>query len=328
MKNRLLFGSLLVLLVLLFWIDLLFGSVSISLKNIFLSFYKTNSNSIDYQIVQNIRLPKALTAILVGSALSVAGLMMQTLFRNPLADPYILGVSSGASLGVAIGIMLGNIFPFFVLSAWSSVGFAILGASAIMLIIVFLSYKVQNSTTLLIVGIMLGTIALAVVNIIQYFSNPSDIKLFILWSMGSLGSVTWQHLRIITPIILVGIFIATTLQKKMNALLLGEDYAVSLGINLRQTRFLIVLTTSLLAGSVTAFTGSIAFIGIAVPHIARRIFKTSNHQILIPASVFLGANVLLLCDILSQIPTYRLPINTISAFLGVPIILFVLLKKQ
>ncbi len=327
-RNILLFSLLLFSLVVLFFFDLLFGSIQIPFLDVIQSFSHSNSEHIHYEIVQNIRLPKAITAILVGAALSVAGLMMQTLFRNPLADPYILGVSSGASLGVAVGIMLSSAIPFLVVSAWNTVLSAILGATIVMLMVLFISYKVRNSVTLLIVGIMLGTITASIVNIIQYFSNPDVIKLFVVWSMGSLGSVTWEHLTIITPLILVGIGVSIVLQKKMNALLLGENYAVGLGVNISRTRFLIVLITSVLAGAVTAFTGPIAFIGIAVPHMVRGIFRTANHEILIPASLLVGANLLLVCDILSQIPTYPLPINTISALFGAPIIIWIILKRR
>ncbi len=316
------------MLIIFFVFDLAFGSISISFSEIIESFTHNNNEKIEYEIIQNIRLPKAITAILVGGTLAVAGLMLQTLFRNALADPYILGVSSGASLGVAVGIMLSGAIPFFVIGAWSTVLFAIMGATLVLFIIIFISYKVENSVTLLIIGIMIGTITSSIVNIIQYFSNPDAIKLFVVWSMGSLNSVTWEYLEIIAPLVVLGIGVAIILHKKLNALLLGENYAIGLGVNIRKIRFWIVITTSILAGTVTAFTGSIAFIGIAVPHIVRGIFKTSRHEKLIPASLLMGANMLLLCDILSQIPQYPLPINTVSALFGVPIIIWIILKKK
>ncbi len=327
-RNILLFIILLILSVILFCFDLMLGSISIPFEDVIQSFTRPKTENIHYEIVQNIRLPKAITAILVGSALSVAGLMMQTLFRNPLADPYILGVSSGASLGVAIGIMLSGIIPFLNISVFNTVFSAIMGATIVMLIVVAFSYKIKNSVTLLIIGIMLGTITASIVNIIQYFSNPDAIKLFIVWSMGSLGAVTWEQLQIITPLILIGIIVVIILQKKMNLLLLGENYASSLGVDIKKTRILIVLTTSVLAGAITAFTGPIAFVGIAVPHIVRGIFRTFNHEILIPASLLVGTNLILICDIFSQIPTYPLPINTVSALFGAPIIIWIILKRK
>lgn len=331
MKSRktILFALLTVLLVLLFLADLTFGSIRIPLSETINVFFGKSTNNIYSEILLNFRLPKAITAILAGAALSVAGLMMQTLFRNPLADPYILGVSSGASLGVAIVMMAATALPVaFISSGWGLVVAAIIGAALVLLLVVGVSYKVQNSVSLLIVGIMFGTIASSLVSVLQYFSNPDAIKLFIMWNMGSLSAVTWEYLQILLPVILTGLLLAFMLTKRLNGLLLGENYARGLGIPITQTRILIVTATGILAGSVTAFTGPIAFVGVAIPHIARGLFRSAKHQYLMPASIVLGASLILICDIISQIPTHTLPINTISALFGAPVIIWIIMKRK
>ena len=331
MKSRktILFALLTVLVVLLFLADLTFGSIRIPLSETINVFFGKSTNNIYSEILLNFRLPKAITAILAGAALSVAGLMMQTLFRNPLADPYILGVSSGASLGVAIVMMAAAALPVaFISSGWGLVVAAIIGAALVLLLVVGVSYKVQNSVSLLIVGIMFGTIASSLVSVLQYFSNPDAIKLFIMWNMGSLSAVTWEYLQILLPVILAGLLLAFMLTKRLNGLLLGENYARGLGIPITQTRILIVTATGILAGSVTAFTGPIAFVGVAIPHIARGLFRSAKHQYLMPASIVLGASLILICDIISQIPTHTLPINTISALFGAPVIIWIIMKRK
>ncbi|HRG03114.1 MAG TPA: iron ABC transporter permease [Paludibacteraceae bacterium] len=331
MKSRktILFALLTVLLALLFLADLTFGSIRIPLSETINVFFGKSTNNIYSEILLNFRLPKAITAILAGAALSVAGLMMQTLFRNPLADPYILGVSSGASLGVAIVMMAAAALPVaFISSGWGLVVAAIIGAALVLLLVVGVSYKVQNSVSLLIVGIMFGTIASSLVSVLQYFSNPDAIKLFIMWNMGSLSAVTWEYLQILLPVILAGLLLAFMLTKRLNGLLLGENYARGLGIPITQTRILIVTATGILAGSVTAFTGPIAFVGVAIPHIARGLFRSAKHQYLMPASIVLGASLILICDIISQIPTHTLPINTISALFGAPVIIWIIMKRK
>lgn len=327
-RNNLLLIAMIILLGLFFLIDLTYGSLHIPIKTVWQSLLGIEKQSIEHEIVINIRLPKAITAITVGVSLSIAGLVMQTLFRNPLADPYILGISSGASLGVAIVVMTTSILPTFLTGTWAMVLAAIIGATTVMLLIIAISYRVESAVSLLVVGIMLGTIAASIVSVIQYFSNPDTIKIFIMWHLGSLQAVSWQQLRIIVPIVFIGTISIFYLQQKLNALLLGEKYAQGLGINIRQTRLIIVISTSILAGSITAFTGPIAFIGIAVPHIAKGIFKTANHRVLLPACMLVGADLLLLCDIVSQLPLHPLPINTVSALFGAPIIIWIILKKR
>ena len=327
--KTILFISLTVLLTLLFVADLSFGSIHIPLSEVKNVFFGGSYDNINSEILLNFRLPKAITAILAGASLSVAGLMMQTLFRNPLAEPYILGVSSGASLGVALVMMSTAVLPaVFISSGWGMILAAVIGAALVLLLVVGVSFKVQNSVSLLIVGIMFGTIASSLVSVLQYFSNPDAIKLFIMWNMGSLSAVTWEYLQILVPTVIAGLLLAIILTKKLNGLLLGENYARGLGIPILQTRVLIVAATGILAGAITAFTGPIAFVGVAIPHIARGIFRTAQHQILMPACVLLGASLILICDIISQIPIHTLPINTISALFGAPVIIWIILKRK
>jgi iron complex transport system permease protein len=331
MKSRslILFIVLSLLTIGLFLADLAWGSIHISLSEIISVFFGKGAEGINSEILLNFRLPKAITAVLAGASLSVAGLMMQTLFRNPLADPYILGVSSGASLGVALVMMAAAFLPVaFVSSGWALIAAAIIGASIVLVLVVGVSFKVNNAVSLLIVGIMFGTIASSFVSVLQNFSNPDAIKLFVMWTFGSLSAVTWNYMTVLLPVVLVGLGLAFYLQKKLDGLLLGENYARGLGISITKTRFLIVVATGLLAGGITAFTGPIAFVGVAIPHIARGVFRTSLHRILLPACVLLGASLLLICDIISQIPTYTLPINTISALFGAPIIIWIILKRR
>lgn len=328
-RKTILFISLTVLLTLLFVADLSFGSIHIPLSEVKNVFFGGSYDNINSEILLNFRLPKAITAILAGASLSVAGLMMQTLFRNPLAEPYILGVSSGASLGVALVMMSTAVLPaVFISSGWGMILAAVIGAALVLLLVVGVSFKVQNSVSLLIVGIMFGTIASSLVSMLQYFSNPDAIKLFIMWNMGSLSAVTWEYLQILVPTVIAGLLLAIILTKKLNGLLLGENYARGLGIPILQTRVLIVAATGILAGAITAFTGPIAFVGVAIPHIARGIFRTAQHQILMPACVLLGASLILICDIISQIPIHTLPINTISALFGAPVIIWIILKRK
>ena len=331
MKSRstLLFLSLSFLTVGLFLADLAWGSIHISLSEIIDVFFSKSGDGINSEILLNFRLPKAITAVLAGASLSVAGLMMQTLFRNSLADPYILGVSSGASLGVALVMMAASVLPVaFVSSGWALIVAAIIGASVVLVLVVGVSFKVHNAVSLLIVGLMFGTIAGSLVSVLQNFSNPDAIKLFVMWTFGSLSAVTWSYMQVLFPVVLVGISMAFFLQKRLDGLLLGENYARGLGISIQQTRFLIVIATGLLAGGITAFTGPIAFVGVAIPHIARGLFRTSGHKILLPAVVLCGASLLLICDIITQIPTYTLPINTVSALFGAPIIIWIILKRR
>jgi len=329
-QNRyiLYFTLLAILSIVLFVTDLAWGSISISFAEI-MAVFQGNGDAINQEVLLNFRLPKAITAVLTGAALSVAGLMMQTLFRNALAEPYILGVSAGASLGVALVTMASGFVPAFLINTgWATILAAIIGGAVVLLLVLGVSFRIQSAVSLLIVGIMFGTIAGAVVNVLQNFSDPDSIKLFVMWTFGSLSAVTWTYMQVLLPVILVGLLIAMLLHKRLDVLLLGENYARGLGISVIQTRFIIILATGLLAGGITAFTGPIAFVGVAIPHIARGLFKTSVHRVLIPATMLCGATLLLACDIISQLPTYTLPINTISSLFGAPIILWIILRKK
>ncbi|MFZ4725656.1 MAG: FecCD family ABC transporter permease [Paludibacter sp.] len=331
MKSRtfILFLSLSILTLGLFLADLAWGSIHISLREIMSVLLGNSENGINTEILLNFRLPKAITAVLAGASLSVAGLMMQTLFRNSLADPYILGVSSGASLGVALVMMAASFLPIaFVSSGWALIVAAIIGASIVLVMVVGISFKVQNAVSLLIVGLMFGTIAGSLVSVLQNFSNPDAIKLFVMWTFGSLSAVTWTYMQVLLPVVLIGLSMAFFLQKRLDGLLLGENYARGLGVSIIRTRLLIVVATGLLAGGITAFTGPIAFVGVAIPHIARGLFRTASHKILLPATVLCGASLILICDIISQLPTYTLPINTISALFGAPIIIWIILRRN
>ena len=280
----------------------------------------------EQNILHSIRLPKAITAVLSGAALSVSGLIMQTLFRNPLAGPYTLGVSSGASLGVAFLTMIS--VSSFQLSAVSLPIAACIGATLVLLLVLAVSRKVTSNVSLLIIGMMFGSIAGALVSLLQNFANPDALKLFIVWTLGSLSSVGWSDMQLMIPVLVIGALFVLLAIKPLNGLLLGEDYARGLGINVERTRLYIVLATGLLAGGVTAFCGPIAFIGVAVPHIARGIFKTSNHRVTIPACVLTGACLLLICDMLCSLAIYPLPISTVSALFGAPVIIWIILKNK
>lgn len=328
-RHSLLFFLLTVLLVLLFWADLAFGSVHIPLGQVVSALSGHGTDAVSTEILLNLRLPKAITAVLTGAALAVAGLMMQTLFGNPLADPYILGVSSGGSLGVALTIMASPLLPLAAASSgWLLIASATAGALLVLLLVIAVSVRVKNAVSLLIVGMMFGMIAGSLVNVLQNFSNPDAIKLFVMWTFGSLGAVTWEYMHVLAPVVAMGIGMAFALQKSLDGLLLGEHYARSLGIAVVRTRVLIVVATGLLAGGVTAFVGPVAFVGIAIPHIARGLFRTASHRVLLPASILCGGTLLLLCDLVSQLPTHTLPINTVSALFGAPVIIWIVLKPQ
>ena len=321
-RNTIIFVVLVLLLGVLAVINACSGSVWIS------PWHFSSFTPMQEQILLQLRLPKMLTAILAGASLSVAGLMMQTLFRNPLAGPYILGVSSGASLGVALVTMVSSGIGYRVSEIGMISGAAIVGSVLVMLLVMLIAKRIRSNVTLLIVGMMVGNIAGALVNMIQNFANPDSLKLFVVWTLGSLSGVSWEELPTLAIGIAIAAIIVLILIKPLNGLLLGEDYARGLGIHVERTRWMMVLASCLLAGSVTAFCGPIAFIGVAVPHIARGIFATSNHRLTVPASALIGANILLVCDILCNLGTYSLPISTMSALFGAPIILWIVLKKK
>ncbi|MFO7656703.1 MAG: iron ABC transporter permease [Bacteroidales bacterium] len=334
-KLILLFASLSVLLLLLFIADIMTGPVHVppgAILKILLGKY--SGDLALGTIVLDFRLPKALTAVLAGAALSVSGLQMQAVFRNPLAGPYVLGISAGAGLGVAIVILGFSTFFSFqqvnYLSSWIQIIAAWVGSGLVLMLILIVSLKVRDIMTILILGILFGSAASAIVNILQYFSQQSMLKAFVIWSMGSLGSLSLKQLHILIPCILTGLFMALILVKQLNAMLLGETYAKSMGMNIRLSRILIFISTSILAGSITAFCGPIGFIGIAVPHVVRLMFNTSNHRILMPGTILTGAIVLLAGDILSSLPgnDIIIPVNSVTSLLGIPIVIWLVVKNR
>ena len=331
MKSRstILFVSLSLLLVILFVLDLLIGSVHIPLRDILGAIVGADVDPATRLIVLDIRLVKAIVAILSGMALSVSGLQMQTLFRNPLAGPYVLGISSGASLGVALfilGMPLLGIATNSTLSSIGTAGAAWLGSALILAFVASVSTRIKDIMVILILGMMISSGVSAVVQILQYLSNEEALKSFVIWTMGSLGDVTANQLHLMLPAVLLGLVVSVAVIKPLNLLLLGEQYARTMGLNVRRSRYLILLSTTLLAGTVTAFCGPIGFVGLAIPHIARMLFSNADHRILLPASALCGAVVLLTCDIISKWLT--LPINTITALLGIPIVIWVVIRNK
>jgi iron complex transport system permease protein len=321
------------LLVLIFILDLFLGSVNIRPSEVIRAVFRDTGSDIE-TIVMQFRLPKAITSVFVGIALSLSGLQMQTIFRNPLAGPYILGVSSGASLGVAIvilgfssGLVLSGLQGFgnwiLVISAW-------VGAGAVMMLIMFISTRLRDIMTILILGIMLASGLTAIVSIMQYFSSESMLKAYVIWTMGSLGNLSSGQLKVLIISVSAGIFISILSIKRLNALLLGENYAGSMGLNVRASRTIVFACTSILAGSVTAFCGPIGFVGIAVPHIVRNIFKTSDHAILVPGSIMAGGIVMTVSDIVSQLPGSEsvLPINSVTSLIGIPVVIWIILRNR
>ena len=328
-RSTTLFVVLCALLVVLFVVDLLLGSVSIPLRDIFAALLGGEVTPSTRLIVVDIRLVKAMVAVLAGMALSVSGLQMQTLFRNPLAGPYVLGISSGASLGVALfilGMPLLGIATSSTISSLGTAGAAWLGSALILAFVASVSTRIKDIMVILILGMMISSGVSAVVQILQYLSNEEALKSFVIWTMGSLGDVTSKQLGLLLPAVLIGLSVSVAVIKPLNLLLLGEQYARTMGLNVRRSRYLIFLSTTLLAGTVTAFCGPIGFVGLAIPHIARMLFRNADHRVLVPASALCGAVVLLCCDIVSKWLT--LPINTITALLGIPIVIWVVIRNK
>jgi iron complex transport system permease protein len=331
-------AGLLLLLLLAFLLDIASGPVKIPAEAVLKILFSFPSGNNTWQfIVERIRVPKACTAVLAGCALSVGGLQMQTLFRNPLADPAVLGVTAGASLGVATVMLAGGstatlfaIKELGLSGSWLIVAAACIGAAAIMLLVLLLSGRLSNNVMMLIIGIMIGSVTLSIISIWQYFSEPELVKDYLLWTFGSLGGVAGGQLLILGVVVGVGLIMAFLSSKMLDALLLGENYARSMGLTVQRARFIIICSTSLLAGSITAFCGPIGFIGIAVPHMTRLLFNTSSHRILIPACCLTGTVLMLLCDVLSQLPGSQtvLPINIITALAGAPVVIYLLLRNN
>ena len=319
-RSVLLFTALAALTLFLFLLDLAVGAVAVPLGDVWAALTGGDCPRATAKIILNIRLIKAVVALLAGAALSVSGLQMQTLFRNPLAGPYVLGISSGASLGVALVVLAG--FG----SSIGIAGAAWLGAALVLVVIAAVGHRIKDIMVILILGMMFSSGVGAIVQILQYLSKEESLKAFVIWTMGSLGDVTFDQLAVLVPSIIAGLLLAVVTIKPLNLLLFGEEYAVTMGLNIRRSRGLLFLSTTLLAGTVTAFCGPIGFIGLAMPHVTRMLFRNSDHRVLVPGTVLSGAAVLLLCDLVSKM--FTLPINAITALLGIPIVVWAFLRNK
>ena len=327
-RNTILFTLLSVLCALLFVVDIAVGSVAIPLSEVVSALCGGGSDEIR-SIVVDIRLVRAFVALLAGAALSVSGLQMQVLFRNPLAGPYVLGVSAGASFGVALFLLGAPILGVAIsptLQSLGTAGAAWIGSAVVLLLVVALSRRIKDIMVMLILGIMLSSGVGALVEIMQYFSNEASLKSYVVWTMGSLGDVTAVQLSVLTPVIVAGLIMAVAAIKPMNMLLAGERYAASMGLNIPRSRNLILISTTLLAGTITAFCGPVGFVGIAVPHIARMLFHSADNRVLLPATILVGVVMLLVGDIIAKY--FTLPINTITALMGIPIVIYIVTRKR
>lgn len=317
-----------------FILNISLGSVNIPFFEVVSGLFQPNSiKQSHYIIINTYRLPKAITAILVGSGLGTAGLLMQTFFKNPLAGPYVLGLSSGASLGIAL-LILGsssiNLLSGLNNHKWSYALFASLGSLLVLIGIMIMASKVRNTNSILIVGLMFSSIASAIVSILSYFASQSELQQYVFWGFGNLGNLSWEEIRWFTLIYTIAIGVSLFVIKALNGLLLGESYAKSLGHNIKLNRTLIIIATSLFTGVVTAFSGPIAFIGLAVPYLTKQIFNSNNHKIIFPGTLFIGSIVMLLCDCVAQFPNNDiiLPINAITALVGAPVVITLLLQSR
>lgn len=319
-RSIVLFIVLSVAVVALFVIDLTAGSVRIAPDMIWAALTGGDCPASTAKIIIDIRLVKAVAALLAGAALSVSGLQMQTLFRNPLAGPYVLGISSGAGLGVALVVLAG------IGSSLGIVGAAWAGSAAVLFIIAAVGRRIKDIMVILILGMMFSSAVGAIVQILQYLGNETSLKAYIIWTMGSLGDVTLSRLWVMLPAVLVGLFLAVLAIKPLNLLLFGEEYAVTMGLDLRRSRCLLFASTTLLAGTITAFCGPIGFVGLAMPHVTRMLFADSDHRILVPATMLTGAAVMILCDVISKM--FTLPVNAITALLGIPVVVWVVLRNK
>ena len=334
-RNSFLFSLLTMLLLLALLLNISLGQVAIPFKEVVKSLFGSSASKETWEyIIVNFRLPKAITAILVGIGLSISGLLMQTLFRNPLAGPYVLGLSSGSSLGVAFVILGAGALPAvvstFLLSSYGIILASCLGSFSVLLLVLLISKFLRDTMTILIAGLMFSSFAGAIVSVLTFFSSAEKLQKFTFWSMGSISNLSWNEISLLTLFVGFGIGISFMVIKPLNALLLGEKYAQSIGINYKKTRLIIIIATSILAGSITAFAGPIAFIGLAVPHIAKLLFQTSNHFVLFWSTLLLGAIVMLCCDTIAQVPgnDITLPINAITSVMGAPVVIWLLVRKK
>lgn len=331
-NSYILFILLSTLLIVLLFFDLLCGTITVPSDFVF-SLINGNAEQTDwYQILLNYRIPKTITALLAGASLSVSGLQMQTVFRNPLAGPYILGISAGSSLGIVFvlsGLSLFVSLQFTAGSNWLIILSAWIGSAVVLILLFLISLRIKDIMTVLIFGVLFSSIAFAVINILQYFSTAPALKSYLIWTMGSLNSTTWQQLYILLPCVLSGILISLFSCKMLNVLLLGERYAEASGLHISRARIVVFLSTSLLTGTVTAFCGPIGFVGIIVPHITRMLFRSANHFIILPGSLLTGCIILLISDIISQLPQdFALPVNSVTALIGIPVIVWIILRNR
>ena len=334
-RNTYLFALLSLLLLLALFLNISLGQVAIPIKEVIKSLFGSTASKETWEyIIVNFRLPKAITAILVGIGLSISGLLMQTLFRNPLAGPYVLGLSSGSSLGVAFVILgagaLPSVISTFLLSSYGIILASCLGSFSVLLLVLLISKYLRDTMTILIAGLMFSSFAGAIVSVLTYFSTAEKLQKFTFWSMGSIGNLSWQNIFILFLAVILGLLLSLFSLKALDALLLGENYAKSLGLNLNKSRRMIIFATSILAGSITAFAGPIAFVGLAVPHLAKLLFQTSNHRVLFWSTIQIGAIIMLFCDMISQMPgfDFTLPINAITSIIGAPVVIWLLVRKN
>ena len=334
-RNTYLFALLSLLLLLALFLNISLGQVAIPIKEVIKSLFGSTASKDTWEyIIVNFRLPKAITAILVGIGLSISGLLMQTLFRNPLAGPYVLGLSSGSSLGVAFVILGAGALPVvistFLSSSYGIILASCLGSFLVLLLVLLISKYLRDTMTILIAGLMFSSFAGALVSVMTYFSTAEKLQKFTFWSMGSIGNLSWQNIFILFIAVTLGLLLSLFSLKALDALLLGENYAKSLGLNLNKSRRIIIFATSILAGSITAFAGPIAFVGLAVPHLAKLLFQTSNHRILFWSTIQIGAIIMLFCDMVSQMPglDFTLPINAITSIVGAPVVIWLLVRKN
>jgi iron complex transport system permease protein len=323
------------LLLFMFFLDISFGSVTIPFQDVFSSLAGSQASKTTWEyIIINYRLPKAITALLVGTGLAVSGMLMQTLFRNPLAGPDVLGLSSGAILAVAIVILgagfLPSVLKSILVSPYSIVLASTAGSIAVLLLVLMVAQQLRNTMAILIVGLMFGSFTGAIVGVLTYFSSAEQLQKFTFWALGSLGNLSWTSIFVLAITVGIGLVLSAGSIKALNALLLGENYAKSMGLNIRKSRFIIICATGLLAGSVTAFAGPIAFIGLAVPHIAKLTFQSSNHSILYVATILYGGIIMLFCDFVTQLPGLQttLPINAVTSIIGAPVVVWLLMRKR
>jgi iron complex transport system permease protein len=322
-------------LIVLFLVNISLGAIRIPLNDVLQSILGGQASKTSWHyIIVNYRLPKAITAVLAGMGLSVGGLLMQTLFRNPLAGPDVLGLNSGASLGVAFVILASGILPSVLagifLSPYGIVLASVAGSFIILLAVLAVAQRLRDTMAILIIGLMFTSFTGAIVGVLTYFSTAEQLQKYTFWAMGSLGNLPWHVVMLLAIVVTIGLTMSVMTLKPLDALLLGERYARSMGINFKRTRFIIILATSLLTGCITAFAGPIAFVGLVVPHIAKLLFKTSSHNVLFWATILIGAVLMLLCDIFTQLPgsSFVLPINAITSIIGAPIVVALLLSKR